>query len=119
MSKRQINTNDFNKVPEKMTPKKPITDINYEREREKRVHDPKTAKQSQLVSAFDKPREYTKPQVDNAPVASPVKGRYETQNKKLQNLTSNIHGLPNDANKFYHQPQNKGEVIDLILSGMQ
>lgn len=119
MSKKQINTNDFNKVPEKMTPKKPITDINYEREREKRVHDPKTAKQSQLVSAFDKPREYPKPQEDNVPVASPVKGRNETQKQKLQNLTSNIHGLANDANKFYHQPQNKGEVIDLVLSGLK
>jgi hypothetical protein len=60
MSKKQLNTNDFNKIPEKMTPKKPVTDINYEREREKRVHDPKTAKQSMLVSAFDKPRDYVK-----------------------------------------------------------
>jgi hypothetical protein len=53
-------------------------------------------------------------------VASPAKGRYETQNKKLQNLTSNIHGLQGvDANKFFHQPQNKGEVVDFVLSGLQ
>ena len=53
-------------------------------------------------------------------MASPVKGRYETQNKKLQNLSSNIHGLQgNNANKFYHQPQNKGEVIDFVLSGLK
>lgn len=78
MTKKQINTNDFNKIPEKSNGKKPVTDINYERERVKRDHDPKTAKQSQLVSAFDEPREYVRKQEDNAPVASPVKGKYET-----------------------------------------
>ncbi len=52
-------------------------------------------------------------------MVSPVKGRYETQNKKLQNLSSNIHGLQGqDANKFYHQPHNKGTVVDFVLSGI-
>ena len=37
-----------------MSPKKQITDINFEKERgEKKEHNPKTAKQCQLVSAFD------------------------------------------------------------------
>jgi len=44
MSKKVFNTNDFNKVPERMQPKKPITDINFDRDRETRNHDPKTAK---------------------------------------------------------------------------
>lgn len=110
MSKKTINTNDFNKVKERMSPKKPVTDINFEKERDRKQHDYKNAKQSQLQSAFDQPREYpTRPAEDTGPAASPVKGKYETQNRKLQNLTSNIHGLQGaDANKFYHQAQNKG-----------
>jgi len=102
-----------------MTSKKPITDINFQKDRsEKKDHDPRTAKQSQLVSAFDEPRSYPRQEPDNAPISSPVKGRTQNQSKKLQNLTSNISGLGNDPNKFYHQTQNKGEVVDFILSGM-
>ena len=105
-----------------MTPSKPITDINFEKERQKRDHDPRTAKQSQLSSAFDKPRlaPPMEQQNENFAAASPAKGGYKTQNRKLQNLTSNIHGLQGgDANQYFHRDQNKGEVIDLILSGMK
>lgn len=44
ITKKEINTNDLIKVPEKRDPKKPITDINFEKERQKRDHDPRTAK---------------------------------------------------------------------------
>ena len=44
MSKKVINTNDFNKISEKMTPKKPVTDINYQKERNKKPHEYKGAK---------------------------------------------------------------------------
>ena len=78
MTKKQVNTNDFNKVSEKRTGQKPITDINYEKERVKRVHNPNTAKQSNLVSAFDVPRDHVPPPKEDEYTASPVKGKYKT-----------------------------------------
>lgn len=47
-----------------------------------------------------------------------MKAANPNQNRKLQNLSTstNIHG--NDANAFYGKSQNKGEVIDLVLSGL-
>lgn len=83
MMKKTINTNDFNKVEEKMTPKKPITDINYSKDRNKKPLDYKNAKQSQLTSAFDVPREAPPKEGAIDPASSPVKARYPTQNKKL------------------------------------
>lgn len=45
-----------------------------------------------LRSAFDE-RDYVAPPKEEDPMASPVKGRYPTQSKKLQNLSSNINTL--------------------------
>jgi len=100
-----LNTNDFSAQQDKRNPAKPITDINYDKEREKRDHDYKTAKQSQLSSEFDKSKGYQAPEKEElGPAASPVKGQYATQNKKLQFLTSNISNLQGcDANQFYHK----------------
>jgi len=53
MSKKTINTNDILKQREKADGAKPVTDINYERERNKKPHNVRTAKQSMLTSAFD------------------------------------------------------------------
>ena len=53
-------------------------------------------------------------------VSLPVKGKNATQSQKLQNLSSNIHGLQGvTANKFYQMPQSKGQVVDFMLSGMK
>lgn len=48
-----------------------------------------------------------------------MKGKYETQTKKLQNLSSNVSTLPGqNANQFYNKEQNKGEVIHIKLSNL-
>ena len=33
MNKKQLNTNDFNKQKERISPRKPVTDINFQRDR--------------------------------------------------------------------------------------
>ena len=85
----------------------------------KRVHDPRNAKQALLTSDLDQPRSYAPKAAYDEPTASPVKGRYETQTKKLQNLTSNINNLHGaNANAYYHAEQNKGELIHIKLAGL-
>jgi hypothetical protein len=50
---------------------------------------------------------------------SPVKGKNQSQNAKLEFLSSSINNLQgSDANKYFHQKQNKGEIIDLVLDGL-
>jgi len=48
-----------------------------------------------------------------------VKGKYPTQSQKLSNLSSNFGLGGTDANTFYHKEQNKGEVVDFVLSGLK
>jgi hypothetical protein len=38
MSKKTFNTNDFNRVEVKTSPRKPVTDINFEKERDRKPH---------------------------------------------------------------------------------
>lgn len=89
----------------KTSPRKPVTDINFEKERDRKPHEYKNAKQSQLSSAFDVPRDVPQRKAaEEGPQSSPVKGRNPTQHAKLSNLTSNISGMGTDPNTFYHKP---------------
>ena len=118
ITKHDINTNDFQAQKIKTDGARPKTDINHFDRKNDKKHDYRDAKQSNLRSAFDEGREYTRaaPQEDYKP--SPVKGSNANQSKKLQNLTT-TNNLPGaDANAFYNKSQNKGEVIDLVLSGL-
>ena len=47
-----------------------------------------------------------------------MKASYPTQNRKLQNLTTSTNLPGSDANTFYNKSSNKGEVVDLVLSGL-
>ena len=119
VSKKKYDFNELNKQPEKTDPVKPVTDINYERERRQPLN-VQSAKQDQLRSNFDEGRVYPKrQQEDEGPVASPVKGKYETQNRKLNNLTSQIGTLNGaNANQYYHKNMNTGEIVDINISGL-
>jgi len=48
-----------------------------------------------------------------------VKGAYPTQSQKLSNLSSTFGLGGGNSNDFYHEEQNKGEVVDFILSGLK
>jgi hypothetical protein len=61
MSKKTFNTNDMLKQRDNNSPRKAVTDINYEKEKNKKPHNVTTAKQSMLTSAFDQPRTYVAP----------------------------------------------------------
>ena len=59
------------------------------------------------------------PKPEEAPKPTPAKGKTAAQNVKLSNLTSQA-GLPGgNANEYYHKESNKGEVLDLLLSGLK
>lgn len=94
------------------------TDINHFDRKDNKPHEYRDAKQSQLRSAFDEGREYTKPAAAENYQPSPVKASYPTQNRKLQNLTTSTNLPGSDANTFYNKSSNKGEVVDLVLSGL-
>lgn len=120
MNKKEqnMNFNDMQSHKVKTDPKKPKTDINVN-VKDKKEHVYSNAKQSQLASAFDAERDFVPSYPQPVEQASPVKSSKETQKKKLQNLTTNTNLPGYDANKFYHQSQNTGEVLDLVLTGLK
>ena len=80
---------------------------------------PKGTRQNFLASELDGHNMKAPPKQPEEAHVSPVKGKNPTQNKKLENLTSNITSLAGaNANKFYHNIENKGEVVHLKLANM-
>lgn len=67
---------------------RPKTDINHYDRKDTNKHEYKNAKQGMLRSAMDEGREYAVPQKVEEHMPSPVKGKNQTQNRKLQNLTT-------------------------------
>lgn len=59
------------------------------------------------------------PRQEEAPKPSPVKAKYPTQSAKLGNLSSQIALGGTDANIHFHAEQNKGEIVDFVLSGLK
>jgi len=59
------------------------------------------------------------PREEDGPAYSPVKGKRETQNAKLTNLSSQVKLGGADPNDFYHKALPTGQIVDFRVSGLK